>query len=42
MIRWTPVRVGLAEATPGEKVLIEIVSRALQEAVTQGDGTELH
>lgn len=34
-----PVRVGLAEATPGEG-FNRIVSRALQEAVTQGDGTE--
>ena len=34
-----PVRVGLAEATPGED-FNRIVSRALQEAVTQGDGTE--
>ena len=34
-----PVRVGLAEATPGED-FNRIVSRALQEAVSQGDGTE--
>jgi diguanylate cyclase (GGDEF)-like protein len=34
-----PVRVGLAEATVGEE-FNRIVSRALQEAVSQGDGTE--
>ena len=34
-----PVRVGLAEAAPGED-FNRIVSRALQEAVSQGDGTE--